>query len=135
MLQKYKRGITSAQEATELKLINSNNLGQFYNHVKKTVHRSGIAPLKTDMGELVLGDREKAELLNDYFVSVCTDDDGVLPTLAARTDEKGPTLELIVFRSEQIKRLLKKLKSKTSSGPDGLPLLFLKIYQNIWQGH
>ena len=87
------------------------------------------------MGELVLGDRDKAALLNDYFVSVCTDDDGVLPTLAARTDEKGPTLELIVFRSEQIKRLLKKLKSKTSSGPDGLPLLFLKIYQNIWQGH
>jgi len=51
-------------------------------------------------------------------------------TLAARTDEKGPTLESIVFRSEQIKRLLKKLKSKTSSGPDGLPPIVFKNLAN-----
>ena len=61
---------------------------------------------------------------------MCTDDDGVLPTLAARTDEKGPTLELIVFRSEQIKRLLKRLKSKISSGPDGLPPIVFKNLAN-----
>ena len=54
--KKCKRGITSTQEATELKLKNSKDLGRFYNHLKNSVHCSGIAPLKTCMGKSVLRD-------------------------------------------------------------------------------
>jgi hypothetical protein len=34
----YKRGIISAQEETEIKLINTNDLGQIYSNVKKTLY-------------------------------------------------------------------------------------------------
>ena len=129
--KKYKRGIIAAQEASELKLINSNDPGQFYNHVRKnSVHRSGIAPLKASTGELILGNREKAELLNHYFVSMCTDDNGILPPLEARKDADDSTLDLVVFRSDQIRQKLKKLKAKTSSGPDGLPSIVFKNLAN-----
>ena len=125
------RLIIRPQETNELKLITSNDLGQFYKHVKKnSIHRSGIAPLKNCAGELVLSDPDKAELLNDYFLSVCTEDDGNLPQLVTRKEEEGSTLEIVVFRSDQIRKLLKKLKAKTSSAPDGLPPIIFKNLAN-----
>jgi len=129
--KRYKRGIIAAQEASELKLINSNDPGQFYNHVRKnSVHRSGIAPLKTGTGELVLDNQDKAELLNNYFVSMCTNDNGILPPLVARTVAEVTTLDLVVFSSDQIRIKLKKLKAKISSGPDGLPPIVFKNLAN-----
>ena len=54
----------------------------FYKYVNKhSVHKTGIGPLKSATGTLVLDDAQKAELLNAYFVSVCTIDNGILPPL------------------------------------------------------
>ncbi len=40
----YKRATIKAQEAAELKLVNTNNLGEFYKQVNKnSVHVSGVA--------------------------------------------------------------------------------------------
>ena len=47
-----------------------------------------------------------------------------------RKEEEGSTLEIIVFRSDQIRKLLKKLKAKTSSGPDDLPPIIFKNLAN-----
>ena len=127
----YKLAAASAQELTELKLIESNDLGQFYKRVNcASVHKTGIGPLKTLTGELVLDDQKKAELLNDYFVSVCTKDNGLLPPLPPIVAEDEPKLESITFNVHKIKLTLKKLKNKFSSGPDGLPPILFKNLAN-----
>ena len=41
-----------------------------------------VAPLKNPHGNLILSDIQKANLLNEYFHSVNTRDDGHLPTLS-----------------------------------------------------
>ena len=112
-------------------MIDSNDLGKFYKHVNQnSFHSTGIGPLKTPTGQLVLADQEKAELLNAYFVSACTQDNGVMPPLPTLpvSEEKESTIELIMLRAEQIKRIMKKLKCKNSSGPDNLPsILFNRL--------
>ena len=54
----------------------------------------------------------------------------IYPQLVTRKEEEGSTLEIIVFRSDQIRKLLKKLKAKTSSGPDDLPPIIFKNLAN-----
>ena len=61
---------------------------------------------------------------------MCTEDNGTLPTLLARKERVFSTLEVISFRSDQIRKLLKKLNAKTSSGPDGLPPIVFKNVAN-----
>ena len=95
-------------QRTELKIINSNDLGSFYKHVNKnSVHRTGIGPLKAPSGHLVLDDKEKAKILNDYFVSICTTDDGVLPPLPDPASCSA-SLDSITFRTTQVFRILKR---------------------------
>ena len=80
--KRLKLATRSAQEEIEKKLIDSNDLGKFYKHVNQnSFHSTGIGPLKTPTGQLVLDDQGKAELLNAYFVSACTQDNGVMPPL------------------------------------------------------
>jgi len=53
--------------------------GQFYKYVNNKLNGSnGIAPLKNNVGKLVHTDTDKAELLNNYFSSVFTIDNGII---------------------------------------------------------
>jgi hypothetical protein len=75
-----KLAFISTQEKKERKIVKYNNLGSFYKHVNKnSVHKTGIGPLKNSNGTFALEDLEKAELLNTYFASVCTKDNGIFP--------------------------------------------------------
>ena len=81
---------------------------------------------------MILGDPEKANLLNSYFVSVGTIDNGVLPPLPVLVEEADSKLDLITYRTQQIRLILKKLKNKISSGPDGLPpILFHNLANQL----
>ena len=72
----------SAQEKNELNIVNSNDLGLFYKHVNRHfVHKTGIGPLKSTVGRLVIEDAQKAEILNKYFTGMCTNDNGIMPPL------------------------------------------------------
>ena len=63
----------------------ANNLGAFYKFVnKKLSNHSGIAPLKSVDGSLVTDDGDRANLLNSYFESVFTHDDGSTPSFPSR---------------------------------------------------
>ena len=63
----------------EQKLLEANNLGAFYRFVNsKLSSRSGIAPLSTDGSQLFTSDSDKANLLNDFFKSAFTTDDGTI---------------------------------------------------------
>ena len=41
--------------------------------------RIGVSALRSDDGTVITSDTSKVELLNDYFSSTCTRDNGVLP--------------------------------------------------------
>ena len=63
----------------QLSVINRANLGTFYRFVNSKLScKSGVAPLKTPSGEMIVDDVGKAELLSIYFASVFTVDDGNL---------------------------------------------------------
>ena len=129
--KQYKLAAQAAQESSERKLIDSDNLGQFYKHVNKaSVHKTSIGPLKAEDGKLVLDDLGKAELLNAYFIGVCTKDNGDLPPMQNIGAENKQVLRTISFRTEQIRQILKKLKNKLSSGPDGIPPIIFKNLAN-----
>lgn len=117
-------------KARELKLIDSGNLGSFYKYINnRTVARSGVAPLVSSEGELVYDDCGKAELLNAYFGSVFTDDDNLISCTSnvfSEANVEKNKLSDIDFGIDQVLRILSKLKSKKSRGPDGLSAEFLR---------
>ena len=75
----------------ENKLLEANNLGAFYKFVnKKLSSKTGIAPLLDSSGNLTVSDSERANLLNEYFHSVFTIDDGNLPAFPRRIPDSNP---------------------------------------------
>ena len=78
--------MTSAPE-----ILKSNNLGTFYRFVNiKLSDRSGIAPLINYQGVLITSDSERADLLNAYFESVLTQDNGITPNFSSRLPINDP---------------------------------------------
>ncbi|KAF0313992.1 hypothetical protein FJT64_001585 [Amphibalanus amphitrite] len=84
-LARYKRCNNDLRRLTrnlrtelELKLasdIKSNPKGFWRYASSRTKTRTGVENLRTGAGELTANDDEKAQVLNTYFSSVCTDDD------------------------------------------------------------
>ena len=88
-LDRYKRAarrchllISCHQIAMEKKVIHSGNLGKFYKFVNRKLScKSGVGPLRSSDGSIVVSDVDKASLLNEYLASVCTIDNGIIPTI------------------------------------------------------
>jgi len=111
----------------ERKVIESNNLGAFYNHVnKRLTSRSSVGTLLTPDGVAAETDVDKAELLNDYFSSVCTTDDGNQPEFATLASDDG--ISHVSFDAARLIAATRRIKTKcaTSSGPDGYPVMLLR---------
>ena len=109
----------------ERQILSSGDLGKFYRFVNSKLScKTGIAPLIDPDGNYVFDNYCKANLLNNYFASVCTKDNNVPPDyMSASTNNRLSTVE---FNCSDMFNCLKKLKSSLSSGPDGIPPLFLK---------
>ena len=90
VFDKYKRASKACSSAIKLyqtsieeKLIENGNLGSFYKYVNKKLNGSnGIAPLRDTNGNLHTDNAEKADLLNKYFSSVFTTDNGIIKSSA-----------------------------------------------------
>ena len=73
------------EKTKESSVVNQSNLGAFYRFINKRMScKSGVGPLKSTSGSLLINDRDKATALNDYFCSVFTPDDGKCPTFNRR---------------------------------------------------
>ena len=111
----------STQEET---ILDANNLGAFYKFVNNKIgNKSNIAPLKTSSGDLLTSDLDRANLLNEYFQSIFTLDNGITPQFPSRIDNTNNGISDIEITPEITFQILKKLKTNAASGPDGLPLI------------
>ena len=103
-----------------------NNPKVFYSYVNKKLKvRESIGDLQKEDGELESTDEGKANILNNFFCSVFTQErlDDV-PTC----DRKNPDVHLddIYFTKEQVEKKLKNINPAKSSGPDDINAAVLK---------
>ena len=62
------------------------NLGQFYNYVNRKLSCQGdIGPLKHDKGIIADDSQSKSSIINEYFSTVFSMDDGQMPTTTANS--------------------------------------------------
>ena len=85
--------------------------------------RAGIAPLKFN-GMTISSSEDKAEVLNNQFYSVFTDEDisHIPEVLYSFPDMPG-----ISFNTEGIYKLLNELNINKSPGPDKIPTRVLNL--------
>ena len=113
-----------AQNAKE----NPKAIWRYINSKSKT--KESIGKLLKDHtkpnSEFAESDKEKAEILADYFSSVFTKEpEGPVPKLEGwKTPEEE--MEDVIVTQNEVKKLLQKLKTDKAQGPDEMHLYFLK---------
>ena len=86
----------------EQKVIECNNAGTFFNFINNKLScKRGLGALNNDNGNVITDDSERANLLNDYFVSMCTSDNGIIPDLD-RVVPENSSLENVEFTPDNI---------------------------------
>ena len=122
----------------ENKIIDCNDIGAFYKFVNsKSCCRSGVGTLKGPDGKVAVSDQEKADLLNSYFGSVCTVDDGsrphvnVEPCMSANSN-----ISNVVFTETNVLKAIRRIKSKSkfAGDPDGYPVALLQKLRSVLCG-
>ena len=83
----------------------------------------GVAPLKKN-GLIHSTGKEKANILNDQFGSVFTNED--LDNLPDLGDSPFPPMPDINITTDGVEKLLKKLNTRKAAGPDGIPCRLLQ---------
>jgi hypothetical protein len=128
----YKQEFLKSKCLFEQKLfdVKNSNPKKFYNYIRKQNTVCSLIPCmkKTD-NSLATSDTEKAELFSEYFSSVFVHDNGVLPDC-----DINHTTSFDMFHCDvkPMIKIVKKLKSNASPGPDKVTPLFLKnIIANI----
>ena len=86
----------------------------------------GVGPLKSHSNILLDSDLDKANLLNSYFESVFTTDNGVLPPFPSRIPTSSAGLSDITITPHSVLLILNHLKTNSAAGPDGLPSIFYR---------
>ena len=113
--KKYEKGI-----ASDIK----ENPKSFWKYVRtKTQTRSVIGDIKDNHGQRVSNDKNKAEVMNNFFSSVFTVEDKYLPKCDLLVDN---SICDVVVTIDKVKKLLKSLNVSKSAGPDEIHPRFLK---------
>lgn len=111
----------------EQSLINSGSLNNFYKFVNSRLNQKQAIPPLSLNNTLHFDDNVKANIFNEYFASVFTEDDGSTPV----TENLIESDVRISFDIAAVNKALKKLKSTFSIGPDGLCAYFFKNLSDV----
>ena len=87
-------------------------------HVVRLSCCTGVGALCDNNGSLYTTDASKAVLLNYYFSSVISKNDGVLPEFDRFVPED---VSNVTFTPKNIMKAMRKLKNNTSCGTESLP--------------
>ncbi len=116
-----------AQADYENKLVDQipNNPKRFFNYVRNFSRTSSTIDCLNDNGNLITDDNDKANLLNDFFTSVMTnepDDD------FSHSSDSSPNSRIfnIHFTPKEVREKLKNLKRNKSGGMDDIHVNVLK---------
>ena len=93
----------------------------------------GIATLIDASGSPATNDKEKANLFNNYFGSVCTTDDGDIPTINKIVPD-NVSLDDTDFNWNSVLRALQRLSPTNIAGPIISPLCFFGKLSNVLAG-
>ena len=106
----------------------------FWKYVRSKLRtKSGISPLlrdKKNPNSLKFDDTEKAEILQDQFCSVFTQEqDGELPTMDRRTER---AMSDLIITEDEVRKEILLLNINKSCGPDDIsPLLLTKLVDYV----
>ena len=85
--RQYENAVQQFRSNHEHKIVCSKNLSKFYSYANSMISASHrISPLLQSDSSFAISNVEKCELLNTYFASVFTNDDGSLPSFAPRVN-------------------------------------------------
>ena len=102
------------------------NAKKFWSFVKaKRQDSTGVAPLKNKDGFLQSSSTAKANILNEQFVSVFTDED--MTDMPDKGPSDTPSMEDISVNWKGIHKLIMNLNIHKSTGPDRIPSFILKV--------
>ena len=104
----YRQEVRKFEIKREQRAIERDNAGSFFGFVNRKLScKRGLGALTSDSGDVITGDQERANLLNTYFVSMCTNDNGTVPTFDRVA---GLPVDSIVFTPGLVNAAIKKLK-------------------------
>ena len=131
------KAVKNAKRRFERKLAKDakKNPKEFYSYMKsKTSNRESVGPLKADGKdtEFVTSDEDMAEMLNEFFSSVFTDEDLTnVPTPEQKYHGNFP-LHNVEITVEKVKSKIDSLRMGAAPGPDGItPRLLRSISDSI----
>ena len=87
--------------------------------------KSGIDAIKDSSGELISDPFTQANHFNDFFESVFTVDNGIVPDIKQRSPE-NVSISNVRFTVSGVLKMLKRLNVKSAGGLDLLPPILLK---------
>ena len=127
----FRKEFLSAKCSYEKKLFaDSSDLNKFYGYIKsQTKVKSAIPSLRRSDGSMAISDQDKAEEFSSYFASVFVQDNGVLPEFDFNPKH---TVNNFTCSVRELIKIVLKLKSNSSPGPDGFTPKFVKnVLANI----
>ncbi len=104
----FNRAVKGYAEKLENKFIIDGNVRKFYSFANsKLKSRNGVSPLQTGNGATTVNDREKCDILNNFFCGVFTADDNSRPDFD-KIPPENVNLKNIVFTPSKVCKILKK---------------------------